>query len=554
MYKAFFLLFLFSFTVLWAQKSYPKGDYHNPIGIPNYLSGNFGELRNNHFHSGIDIKTNQKTGYRVYAIDDGWVSRINVSPRGYGNAVYIDHPNGYTSVYAHLESFNEEIETFVRNYQYENELSVVEVYPQKDELLIKKGEKIALSGNSGSSGGPHLHFEIRDTQTEEPINPFLFGFDIPDSKTPLINGLYVYPINGDANGSKSRIAVSNNASISASGKIGFGIKTYDKQNGADNNNGTYQINLWVNDEPYFTFTAERTNFSTTRAINRLIDYADKNQNYSWVYRLFQPEGNPLQMFSNVKNQGILNLEEGKTYKIRMEAIDFAGNKNTAHLTVTGKKPPGEPTPKQGIIFHWNQENNFQQDEIKLNMPKGVIYDDIEFQYRKTNNGKYAIHDWDYPVHTYYTLGIKADGISVENRQKAILKREYKYRGTWRSEYINAAYKDGYITGQTRDFGVFSIDFDTTAPTINPINIKENSTFTAAKGVIRFTIKDDKTGIAGFKAHVDGKWILSYYDQKTASLTIDLNREGVTKGKHELELKVWDEKNNTATYNVHFNKN
>ena len=170
-------------------KEYPKDIFRNPLGITNYLSGNFAELRNNHFHSGIDIKTNQKEGYNVYAIGEGFISRINVSPRGYGNAIYIDHPNGYTSVYAHLQKFNSVIEEYTRNYQYQNETFAVEIYPKKGELPVKSGDIIAVSGNSGSSGGPHLHFEIRDTQTEEPINPFLFGFDVPDTSEPLINGL-----------------------------------------------------------------------------------------------------------------------------------------------------------------------------------------------------------------------------------------------------------------------------------------------------------------------------------------------------------------------------
>src|SRR5690554_867406 len=159
-------------------KKYPQNDFRNPLGITNYLSGNFGELRTNHFHSGIDIKTNQKEGYRVYSVADGYVSRINVSPRGYGNAIYIDHPNGYTSVYAHLQKFSDEIQRFVRDYQYAQQSFAVEIYPKAHEITVKSGDIIALSGNSGSSGGPHLHFEIRDTKTEEPVNPFLFGMDI----------------------------------------------------------------------------------------------------------------------------------------------------------------------------------------------------------------------------------------------------------------------------------------------------------------------------------------------------------------------------------------
>lgn len=552
--KRISLVFLLLINCVFAQ-NYPKGEFRNPLGITNYLAGNFAELRSNHFHSGIDIKTNQKEGYNVYAIGDGYISRINVSPRGYGNAVYIDHPNGYTSVYGHLQKFSSELEAYVRDYQYKNETFSVEIYPKKDELKVKSGDIIALSGNSGGSGGPHLHFEIRDTKTEEPVNPFLFGFDIPDTSTPLVNGLYVYPLNGDIAGKTSRQAISPGGSVSASGKIGIGIKTYDKQNGADNMNGIYQINLSVNDQPYFTYTAERLNFSTSRAINCLIDYKDRMENNSWVYQLFKTDGNPLKMFSNIRNNGIIDLEEGKEYNIKITVQDYAGNKKEAKLKVTGKKPPIETKPgSKGIIFYWDKENHFKQDGVEILMPKGSIYEDIQFKFRKTENGKFEIHDYNVPVHSYYTLAIEPEGIPVSQLDKAVMKLEYKYRGSWKTDYIPAEYKNGKVIAEVRDFGFFSVTTDNTKPTINPVNIKENSTFTGSKGVIRFTIDDTESGVKDFAAYVDGKWILTSYDLKTKSLTIDLNREGITTGKHQFELKVWDEKNNTATYTANFSKN
>lgn len=536
------------------KKEYPKSDFRNPMGITNYLAGNFGELRNNHFHSGIDIKTNQKEGYDIYAVGDGYISRINVSPRGYGNAIYIDHPNGYTSVYGHLQKFNEVIEKYTRDYQYKNEEFTVEIYPKKDELIVKSGDIVAISGNSGGSAGPHLHFEIRDTKTEEPINPFLFGFDVPDTSAPLINGLYIYPINVNVNGKTTRQVVTAGTTISAAGKIGLGIKAYDKHNGADNLNGIYQINVYVNDIPHFTYTNERLNFSTTRAINCLVDYEDRMKNNSWVYQLFLAEGNPLQMFSNVKNNGILDLEEGKEYAVRIEVLDFAGNKKEAKYKLTGKTPLADAGKLTGEnIFYWNKENYFKKDGIEILMPKGTIYEDLNFTHKKTDKAKHYVHDWNVPVHTYYTVAIEPEGIPTAQLDKAILLREYQQRGAWKTEYITAEYKNGKVIGEARDFGVFSVIVDNTNPVINPVNIKENSTFTASKSVVRFTISDSQSGIKGFSAYVDGKWILTTYDQKSKSLTIDLNKEGIAEGKHQLELKVWDEKNNTATYTANFSK-
>lgn len=540
------------------QKAYPKNEFRNPLGITNYLAGNFGELRSNHFHTGIDIKTNQKEGYNVYAVGDGYISRINVSATGYGNALYIDHPNGYTSVYGHLQRFNETIEEYVRKYQYKNESFHVEIYPKKNELKIQQSDIIALSGNTGGSGGPHLHFEIRDTETEEPINPFLFGFDIPDTSAPLVNGLYIYPINGEVSGKMSRYKLPDGlvfkAPVYASGKIGFGMKTYDKQNGANNLNGIYQINVYVNEEPYFTYTNERLNFSTTRAVNCLIDYEDRMKNNSWVYQLYRSEGDPLKMYSNLKDDGILDLEEGKEYKIRLESKDFAGNAKQASFTIIGNRPPIEnQNLSEETIFYWDKENYFKQDGVEITMPKNVLYEDIELKFKKIENGKYSIHDWNVPVHAYYTISIEPTGIPTAQLDKAVLKLEYQMSGKWHTDYIPADYRNGKVVAEVRDFGVFSVDIDNTKPIITPLNIKENSTFTATKGVIKFTIHDAESGIRDFAAYIDGNWILTNYDKKTRSLTIDLNREGITEGKHQFELKVWDEKNNTATYTAAIQK-
>lgn len=536
------------------NKNYPKGDFRNPLGITNYLAGNFAELRNNHFHSGIDIKTNQKEGYKIYAVGDGFVSRINVSPRGYGNAIYIDHPNGYTSVYAHMQSFNAEIEKYTRDYQYKNETFAVEIYPPKGLLQVKSGDIIGLSGNSGGSAGPHLHFEIRDTKTEEPINPFLFGFDVPDTSAPLINGLYIYPIDGQVNNSRNRQTVAKGATVNANGRIGLGIKTYDKHNGADNLNGIYKIQAFVNDQPYFTYVAERLNFSTTRAINCLVDYEDRMKNNSWVYQLFLSGGNPLQMFTDVVNKGIIDLEDGKTYKIKLVVSDYAQNKSEANFTVIGKGTVSPTTLSNENLFRWNQDNHYKKDGLEIHLPKGTLYEDLNFTHRVTEKGKHYVHDWNVPVHTYYTIAIENHNIPTAQLDKVILKREYQMKGVWKKEYLNAEYKNGKVVGETRDFGVFSVEVDTTKPAINPLNIKENSTFTAANGVIKFTISDSESGIKGFAAYIDNKWVLTNYDQKNKSLTIDLNKEGISIGKHQLELKVWDEKNNTATYAVNFNKN
>ncbi len=534
--------------------TYPKNDFINPLEIKNLLAGNFGELRSNHFHSGLDIKTQQREGLKVFAVGDGYISRINISPTGYGNAIYIDHPNGYTTVYAHLQQFEGAIKEYVRRKQYEQQQFKVELYPEPHEFKIAKGDLIALSGNSGGSGGPHLHFEIRHTQTEEPINPFYFGFDIPDSRKPNILGTYVYPINGRVNQMNQRISVANGGTIKASGAIGFGLKAYDKQDGADNNNGVHEIEVLVNDEPIYNYKASRFSFDETRAINSVCDYSDLMRNNSWVYQAFVKEGNPLRIFSNLKNNGILNIEEGKTYAVKIIAKDYANNASTVNFTVIGEAAPeniSSPTFKNPM--YWNKENHFQSEGIEIFFPKGIFYEDFDLAYKKEGK-KHHVGNWNIPVHQYYTLMMQpTEDIPAAHLEKAVIIRQYQKKGAWKKSYEKTELKNGKLMAEVREFGIFSIEIDYTKPTITPLNIKDHSQFTRANSKINFTISDSQSGIKEYHAYIDGKWVLAEYDQKIKRLSIDLNAEGIEIGEHQLELNVKDEKNNTSTYNATFKK-
>ncbi|WP_314059009.1 M23 family metallopeptidase [Empedobacter brevis] len=535
------------------SENYPKNIFQNPLEITNYLAGNFGELRSNHFHAGLDIKTQQREGLKVKAVGDGYISRINVSPTGYGNALYIDHPNGYTSVYAHLREFTPELQAYVRKQQYANETFKIELHPKPNEIPVKMGDLIALSGNSGGSGGPHLHFEIRDTKSEEPINPFYFGFDIPDTRKPSILGLYAYPIYGDINQKTSRVVVANGGTLSASGAIGFGVKAYDKHNGAENNNGVHQINIYVNDEPIYTFTSNRFSFDEARAINSVCDYGDIQKNNSWVYQGFVKDGNPIRMYSNLKNNGILEVEEGKSYKVKIEVSDYAGNLSTQSFTVNGKPYiDSAKLPETNPIF-WNKENHFKNQGIEIFFPKNIFYEDFDLTY-KFQNGKHWVGDYYMPVHQSYTLVIEPTvEIPTAQLDKAVIVREYQKRGGWKKDYLTTELKNGKLVANPKDFGVFSVMIDNTKPTITPLNIKSDSQFTQSNGIIKFTINDAHSGIKDYKAYIDGKWVLAEYDQKIKRLTINLNQEQISVGDHQLELNVKDEKNNTATYSTTFKK-
>ena len=550
-----FLLTLFLFAgYLQAQKV--DTNFRNPLDITNYLAGNFAELRGFHFHSGIDIKTNQREGYNIYAVEDGYVSRINISPRGYGNAVYVTHPNGFTSVYGHLQQFVGQVDTFARKEQYAQQKFAINVFPGKDAIPVKKGDVLGLSGNSGSSGGPHLHFEIRDTKTEEILNPFLHGFDVPDSKAPLLNGMYIYALNGEVAG-KSRYDLTGakhySSPVYASGKVGIGVKAYDKHNGANNMNGIYNIQIYANDEIIWEYTANRFAFHETRYINCQTDYAQYMTNKSWIYKGFQVAGNKLQMVSNLKNDGIIDLVEGKTYAIKVILTDYAGNKTDGSFKIIGKAQPTEnPLVKNENWLYWNQENYFKNDDVELSFPKDAFYEDFELNY-KYSDGKYYIENDQVPLHKYYTLAIYPKNIPVNKLDKAVIAVKYNYGGKWTTDYFSTTYKDNKLIADVRDFGIFVVEVDDTAPTISPINVKENATFTHSIAVMKFRVKDEQSGVERHDAYIDGKWILSEYDKKNNLITIDLKKEGIANGSHKLEFKITDGKNNVANYTATFSK-
>lgn len=549
-----FVLFILSFASFSQAQQY-KNDFRNPLEITNYLAGNFGELRGFHFHSGIDIKTNQREGYNIVSIGDGYVSRINISPRGYGYAVYVNHPNGYTSVYGHLQQFTGAVDDFARKEQYAQQKFAINVFPPANAIPVKKGDILGLSGNSGSSGGPHLHFEMRDTKTEEIINPFLFGFDVPDTSNPLLNGMYIYAINGDVAGKKRydlEGGTNFNTPVLASGKIGIGVKAYDKHNGANNMNGIYNIKIYSDEEIIWEFTADKFAFDETRYINCQTDYAQYMTNKSWIYKGFQVEGNKLQMVSNLKNNGIIDLNEGQVYNIRILLTDFAGNKTSGSFKVKGKaKPAAKEQAKGANWMRWNQENYFKNEDVELSFPKNAFYEDFDLTY-KYEDGKYHIQNDKIPLHKYYTLAIYPKNIPVHQLDKALIAVKYNYGGKWTTDYFPTSYKDGKLISDVRDFGIFVVEVDDKAPTVSAVNVKENATFTSSNPVMKFKIKDDQAGIERHDAYIDGKWILSAYDKKNDLMTIDLRKEGIAKGSHKLELKITDGKNNLSTYSANFN--
>ncbi|MET0571158.1 MAG: M23 family metallopeptidase [Pedobacter agri] len=560
------LLYLFAFSFAQAQQifstnRYPITDFRQPLDIvPPALAGSFGEIRGNHFHSGIDFRTNQREGYPVYAVADGYVSRLRVQNSGFGQAIYLNHPNGFTTVYGHVQRFSPKIAAVVKNLEYEKKTFEIDEFPEATLIPVRKGEIIAWSGNRGSSGGPHLHFEIRDTKTEETINPQFFGIDIPDNIPPIIHGLYVYRLNGktfNENTPKQAIGITGIngnykalAPISLTGEVGFGVVVTDRHNGLSGTNGVYSIQLELDGKIIYTSALERFAFEDSKAINSHIDYPTYLNTKRSIQKSFVDPGNPLKIYSGLVNSGKINFNDGASHQLRYIITDSKGNASILPFTVNaGAAPAAAAIIPAGLIFAYNKANEFNSDEIKVLLPQGTLYNDLSFVYKKLPKPSgnawsniHQIHNRYTPLHVGFNFWIKADALPENLRSKALIV------STGGSSQ-GGTFENGYVKASPRNFGSFYIAVDTIAPRISPVNIADGKSM-AGLSKMTFKISDNLSGIKSFNGYIDGKWVLMEFDAKTATLWHSFD-DRTASGKHNFELVVSDVKDNVRRYSISF---
>lgn len=541
-----------------------------PVDIPVFLAGNFAEPRINHFHSGIDIKTNGATGVPIKSVADGYVSRIKVEAGGYGNALYIRHPNGFTSLYGHLESFSNEVKQYVISEQYRRESFAVDLFPEPSRLIVKKGQVVALSGNSGSSEGPHLHFELRETQSENPVNPLVRSIEVKDAIPPVIEKVTVYSLKERQDWIKPYAIQlrkvdgiykpATEGPIALDAISGFGIETYDLLNGSDNHCGVYKITGFLDNEKFFESCLDEISFSETRYMNSFMDYKSYLSNHRPILKMFIDPNNQATIYRFAKNRGRIELKNEQIHKIKILTEDASGNQSTAEFNVRlepskFRHDPGF-LPIYNAYFNFEEANTFAADGIEVSMPAGALYDDIYFSYSVSDPkpGSYSpvheVHQPDVPVHLYYRLAIESSNLPENLRSKATIA-QYLKSGTYSS--LGGTWEGDRLITRIRSFGSFCIMVDTVKPVIKPLNFSSGAELKSLN-TFKFTAKDDFSGIQSYRGEIDGKWILLEYDLKNKLLEYQFDPKRIKTGiQHTMTIKVSDQLGNTNIYKVSFNR-
>ncbi len=529
--------------------SFAQYNFRSPIDAEILLAANFGELRENHFHSGIDIRTGSEEGWSVYAIGDGYVSRILISKKGYGNALYIAHPNGLTSVYGHLSRYNEAIKKFATACQHAHEEHELDTLLPPDIIKVRSGDIVAFSGNTGGSTGPHLHFEIRDTKTEFALNPENFGIEIKDFISPKIYSVSLFTLNGFQSKFLQNLPAVNGKTITVEpGRIGIGISGRDYYSDYQFNAGIYQTQLFINNELVFEKRMDTFSFDNWRCINTHIDYETLKSKSYYIEKCFKDDGNLAEVYYNLVDNGIIRIAPAQTLQVKIITRDHAGNKTQVAFSLKGGYDNNKQVPKYNVLP--NAKNELHAKKANLTIPAGSIYDTCFFSFYadtsyKRFSYKYNLGSILIPIQTEMELKIMPLVIPRAGVQKLFIR-------SLTAGSVGGKSDNGYIVAKTKSCGSYIIDIDTTPPGITPVNIPYNKNI-SNNATLKFLIFDSQTGVKKFKATANGKYILFSYDLKYNLISCDLKDVTLT-GTTEFDLAVEDGCGNIKHYKTILIKN
>ena len=530
-----------------------------PFDFPLLLSGNFGELRSNHFHGGLDFKTQGVTGKPLLAIADGYISKVTVTPGGYGNALYITHDNGYTSVHGHLDRFLPEIAQLVHEKQYREQSFVVTLEFGPEEYRVKQGDIVAYAGNTGYSFGPHLHMEIRTTDTNEPIDPLPFYKHlITDNIAPRATHIMVYGAKGD--GKVTSVADSKEVKeidgkiifnsqfsilnfLTAWGRIGTAISANDYMDGTTNNYGVRYVRLYVDDKLVSRSDVDRFSFDEDLLINSWTDYHVQRATGRWYMRSTIAENNDLRMLHADEERGWVMIDEERDYHFRYELEDLYGNTSTYRFVVRGQRMElPRRIPNYFYRMDASRDNRFCANGSELWLPQGTLFEDVELNYdvlpsTTDQTAHYQLAETRIPLRKSAEITLPVmPGEDVDTKKLYVARVDGKQR-----VYCGGNYKYGHITANIRELATYTVCVDTVAPKITPIG----ETTWKKQGRVALRIGDGETGIRSYRGKIDGKWVLFKYSSKNARLWCDLKAEGIGSGCHEIEIEVEDMRRNKS---------
>ena len=555
--KKLIILFLFISTNINSQTNFPKDYFSNPLEIELILNGNFGESRPSHFHSGIDIKTQFKEGLNVFSSAEGYVSRISIKHGGFGKALYINHPNGYTTVYAHLKKFNKKIEDYIKKIQYNKKSYQIEHYLKKDVIKILKNENIGSSGNTGSSFGPHLHYETRLTKNQKAINPQLFGIDIKDSRRPIINSVFLYKLdslNKISEPIKLKIKKINDSiyqseKVTANGTIGFGINGFDRQDLANNKNGIYKYSTVYDNKKNIEFNFNSFFFEESIKIKTLIDYKYYIQNKSRIVKLFKDHGNNLSIYSNNKS-GYINVENDiSLYQISV--TDLKGNKSTIKIPIIKGDLTNSPLKNvNSTVLNTAINNkldyNFEFENTEIKIAKNTFLKNVKLNIDASIDSIKIIN----PEIAVFK-NIKIYFLNKEKRKGNYLAlKDNNGNESFATAKLNSK---NYFYHKTKSLGTYFIKNDSLLPVIELKNFKNNDWITN-KNSIKIKILDNETGIKNYNVKINGKWMLFEYEYKRNELFYKFDSYFINKKKNLIEVSVEDMAGNKSQKNFIFYRN
>ena len=531
------------------------------------MVANFGELRPNHFHMGLDCRTDQKQNIPVLAAADGYIAKVKIEPYGFGRCIYINHPSGQTTVYAHLNDFVPELEKYITDEQYRLKSWGVFLDIPARLFPVKKGQPIAFSGNTGGSQGPHLHFEIRETKTDKVLNPLLFEFPLPDDVAPDIYKLAVYDRSISTYDQTPQLYPVKKVNgvymlttpllkLNAD-KVSFGITTFDRSTGSVNKNGVFEAWLYDNESPVVNFRLDSMSYDETRYLNAHIDYRTRSGGGAFIQHLSMLPGYTNGIYHPISGDGVISLIDDSTHLIKIEVMDTDGNCTALVFGIRRdmlqQKKIALPSPGQQKVFYPAMVNVFENNQIEFYLPEKCLYDSFLFQYQEmaTTTGYpiYRLHNNTVPLHIRFPLKIKAN-VPTELKDKVVIAR------TWNgsSDFVKATpvtiFGEDWYLASFRAFGNFQVQVDTIPPSIVPVGFKDRMNC-AKLSRLAFSVSDNTEEVKKFSATLDGQW-LRFTNDKGRTFVYRFD-DRCAPGEHELIITAEDQVGNKTEKIYHFTR-